>query len=244
MTVIRKDEQTRIKYADGVEYYVANDKSNGATMLSVGVAIVAPGAAMPSCSVDAELSWLFVDGVFEFVRGNELFTLNAGDCIHMPADTVHSFKNTSSTEGRAVLFCLSASPKRTETPAASNPQPAADSNIYRRDESYEFFPGVHRVDVTGEHTGANCYMADCVLDVECVGIPRHYHPAHEEAMLVLDGEISYIYGDDEVVCRTGDSFLAETKIFHGAKNKSGRKARMLAIHPLLNPPRIFDPPID
>jgi len=243
MTVVRRSEQTHVKISDGIDYYVAADKTTGATMLSVGDAFIQAGAAMPHRAADAELSWLFVDGEYELTRGDETFKINAGDCVHAQPNVGISFKNVGATRGRAVLFCPSASPQFTELVPPANPRPGADSGLYRRGDSYEFFPGVNRFDVTGEHTGANCFMADCILEIECVGIPRHYHPAHEEAMLVLDGEINYIYGDDIVTCRSGDAFLAETKVLHGAKNESGAKARMLAIHPLLNPPRIFDPPL-
>ncbi len=61
-------------------------------------------------------------------------------------------------------------------------------------------------------------------------MPTHFHPK-EEAMYILEGELVALLGDEQVVVKAGDTVLAPAGLKHGFTNKSGKPARLLAIHP-------------
>ena len=61
-------------------------------------------------------------------------------------------------------------------------------------------------------------------------VPTHFHPK-EEAMYILEGELVSLLADEQVTVTAGDTVLAPAGIKHGFTNKSGKPARLLAIHP-------------
>jgi quercetin dioxygenase-like cupin family protein len=56
-------------------------------------------------------------------------------------------------------------------------------------------------------------------------------------MFCLQGKLTAVYAEDnDVPLSAGDIFTCEPGVRHGIYNKSGATARLLAMHPVLNPP--------
>ena len=51
-------------------------------------------------------------------------------------------------------------------------------------------------------------------------LPRHSHP-HEQAGIVLDGELEFTIGDETKVLRAGDVYLIPGNVEHSAKPRGG-----------------------
>ena len=65
-------------------------------------------------------------------------------------------------------------------------------------------------------------------------VPTHIHPNTEEAMVVLEGKIEAIVGDQRVTLSPGDSMLAPAGIVHGCRNDQESPARLISMFPTQN----------
>ena len=63
--------------------------------------------------------------------------------------------------------------------------------------------------------------------------PPIYIPT-EEAMVILEGEMDAILGDEVITVGVGQTVLAPSGVRHGFVNRSGSPARVLAIFPTAN----------
>lgn len=70
-------------------------------------------------------------------------------------------------------------------------------------------------------------------------MPLHIHPAHEEAMYVLDGPLNYVLGDERGEAATGDVILAPANVQHEISNPSHEPRRIMFIFPTTNVQRVF-----
>ncbi len=62
------------------------------------------------------------------------------------------------------------------------------------------------------------------------GPPAHVHEDEDDAFLVLDDEIVFGLGDDEVVARAGTFVLVPPGVEHTFRNPTGRPVRILNVH--------------
>jgi quercetin dioxygenase-like cupin family protein len=108
-------------------------------------------------------------------------------------------------------------------------------------EPYEFMAGISRYDMVGDFLGAaSLYLSELIFQPGSIA-PNHYHPTHEESMFCLEGDLVAVYADENnVALAAGDCFTCEVGIRHGVYNTSSKPARLLAIHPVLNPPPRID----
>ena len=94
----------------------------------------------------------------------------------------------------------------------------------------ELAPGVGRWRLLDSETGAEALtVADLTLDAES-SVQTHIHPT-EEAMVILEGELEAILGDEIIAVRAGQTVLAPAGVRHGFVNRSGLPARVMAIFP-------------
>ena len=94
----------------------------------------------------------------------------------------------------------------------------------------EAFPGVRRWEiVTGELGADSLTVVDAALSPGAEP-PLHFHPT-EEAMVVLEGELEAILGDERVMVTAGKTVLAPPGVKHGFVNHSGSVARVMGIFP-------------
>ena len=104
--------------------------------------------------------------------------------------------------------------------------------IFDRDESTneELAPGVGRWRLLDSELGSEALtVADLTLDADSK-VPTHIHPT-EEAMVILDGELDAVLGDEVVTVKAGQTVLAPPGVRHGFVNRSGGSARLMAIFP-------------
>lgn len=55
------------------------------------------------------------------------------------------------------------------------------------------------------------------------------HHTHDEVFHIIEGEVTWRVGDDDIVCRPGDTLLAPKDIPHGYRVVSATGARWLSI---------------
>ncbi|MXY47358.1 MAG: cupin domain-containing protein [Chloroflexi bacterium] len=105
--------------------------------------------------------------------------------------------------------------------------------ILNREDSDELSPGVERYAlVDGDKGSESTSVGDVLVGVNGV-VPTHIHPT-EEAMVILQGEMDAILGDDVITVTEGQTVLAPPGVRHGFVNRSGAPARVLAIFPTAN----------
>ena len=91
-------------------------------------------------------------------------------------------------------------------------------------------PGVKRHEIVSGETGADSLsVAEVNVDSDST-VPTHLHPT-EEAMVVTEGQLEAVIGDQIVSVSAGQTVYAPAGVKHGFKNISGSRASILAIFP-------------
>ena len=94
----------------------------------------------------------------------------------------------------------------------------------------ELSPGTNRWSLVDGTNGADSLtVADLTLAPGGT-VATHIHPT-EEAMVILDGELEAVLGDEVVTVKEGQTVLAPPGVKHGFVNRSGASARIMAIFP-------------
>jgi quercetin dioxygenase-like cupin family protein len=97
-------------------------------------------------------------------------------------------------------------------------------------EQDDIFPGVHRWSIVDGDQGAESLsVGDVVVEPGSV-VQTHIHPT-EEAMVIIDGELEAVIGDQVISVTEGHTVLAPAGVRHGFTNRSDSQARLLAIFP-------------
>ena len=98
------------------------------------------------------------------------------------------------------------------------------------DPTDEDLPGVQRWEiVTGELGADSLTVVDVILRPGAAP-PPHIHPT-EEAMVVLEGELEAMLGDEVFTVTPGKTVLAPAGVKHGFVNRSGQPARIMGVFP-------------
>ena len=104
--------------------------------------------------------------------------------------------------------------------------------LYRADaKTEEGYPGIPRtVLVDASHGAESLWLGH--LEIEPgAQVTTHIHPDTEEAMVILEGQLEAVLGDEVVTLGPGDTVLAPAVVKHGFINRSGAKATLLAAFP-------------
>tara|TARA_B100000749_G_C18275709_1_gene402209 strand:+ start:348 stop:722 length:375 start_codon:yes stop_codon:yes gene_type:complete len=112
--------------------------------------------------------------------------------------------------------------------------------VLNRDESMmnELAPGVLRQRlVDSDLESDSLTVADLTVSPDS-SVPTHIHPT-EEAMVILEGNLDAIIGDQIVQVSEGQTVIAPPNVRHGFVNKSGSDARVIAIFPTARMERTF-----
>ncbi len=62
------------------------------------------------------------------------------------------------------------------------------------------------------------------------GVEPHTHDGEDDAFYVLEGEMTFLSADDDVVAGPGTFVLAPPDVLHGFRNDTSTTVRMLNIH--------------
>ena len=98
-------------------------------------------------------------------------------------------------------------------------------------ESSEGYPGIPRAILVGAQHGSESLWVGHLEISPGASVTTHIHPGTEEAMVIVEGELEAILGNDVVTLGPGDTVLAPAGIKHGFVNRSNEKAALLAVFP-------------
>ncbi len=240
MPINRRNEQPVERPCREVEVRTLTDASTGSKMLTVlDIAIQASGSTPYQANTTHEESWFIYSGDVAFIEGEHRYALTTGDCVLVAKGVPTSVENTGETTARIITVSPDPSVERVEAelPIVRDASPGRNVLIRAEYEAFEFSPGVMRVDMVGDFRDAkSTYFSELQFEPGA-HTPNHYHPAHEETMFCIEGDMTAVYGDDDSVpLPAGDVFLCEPTIRHATNNPSDQPSKLLAIHPVLNPP--------
>ena len=240
MGINRRHQQDVASPCEDVEIRTISDASTGSNMMTVLEITLQPGGSTPyQANMSHEESWFIYSGDVVFVEGSKRYTLTSGDCVLVAKGVGMSVENVGSVSARIVTMSPDPSVERVELklPDVGDAMPGENVLIRAEYEAFEFAPGVMRVDMVDDSRGAvSSYFSELSFSPGA-HTPNHYHPAHEETMFCIEGDMTAVYGEEEgVPLPAGDVFLCEPTIRHATNNPSDRPSKLLAIHPVLNPP--------
>jgi len=244
MTVLKRGDQQESSPMPGGKSLLMAGADTGASMATVADLTVEPGVRSGyHLHPNTEESIFVVEGNLEFRLGDTKFKASSGDCVLAPQGIGHGLENIGDTPARLITIYPNANPEREalEDVEYTDVEPGPSVFVRGNVEPYEFFAGIMRYDMVGDFLGASStYLSELTFQPGSVA-PNHYHPAHEESMFCMEGELVAVYEDDNSVpLEAGDCFTCEVGIRHGFYNASNREAKLLAIHPVLNPPPRVD----
>ena len=93
------------------------------------------------------------------------------------------------------------------------------------------FPGVDRRVLVNSNQGAESLFVGHLIVGAGKVVTTHIHPDSEEAMVIVEGTLEAILGDDVVAVSAGDTVLAPAGVKHGFVNRSQDSATVLAVFP-------------
>jgi len=244
MTILRRADQEESSPMQGGKLLTMAGASTGASMATVGDLTVEPGVRSGyHLHPNTEEAIFVVEGEMEFRVGTSRFSASSGDCVLAPKGIGHGLENVGNSPARLITVYPNAEPSREALQDVDYTDGAPPSTVFVRGKNkpYEFMPGVMRYDMVGDFVGADSlYMSELTFQPGSIA-PNHYHPGHEESMFCLKGELIAVYADeDNVPLAQGDCFTCEIGIRHGIYNSGKKSAKLLAIHPVLNPPPRID----
>ena len=102
---------------------------------------------------------------------------------------------------------------------------------YSDAESAEGYPGVTRAILVDDRNGALSLYIGHLTIVPGGSVTTHIHPDTEEAMVIVEGNLEAILGDEVVTLGPGDTVLAPAGVKHGFVNRSQSNAALVAAFP-------------
>jgi quercetin dioxygenase-like cupin family protein len=244
MTILRRSDQVESTPFEGAKMLLLAGAPTGATMATVADLTVEPGKrSLYHLHPNTEESIFVVEGEMEFRVGTTRFLASTGDCVLAPQGVGHGLENVGDYPARLITIYPNANPQREvlDDVAYADVDPGPTVFVRGNVEPYEFFAGIERYDMVGDFLGAtSTYLSELTFEPGSVA-PNHYHPSHEESMFCLEGDLVAVYdSDNNVPLAAGDCFTCEVGVRHGIYNASNAPAKLLAIHPILNPPPRVD----
>ncbi|MDP6823534.1 MAG: cupin domain-containing protein [Dehalococcoidia bacterium] len=243
MSVNRRVDQEVVELMPGVTGRILANRSTGSEMLTITEATIAPGAEIGyHRHANADETIFVLEGSAEMVVDGHRFTAGPDDTVLTPRGRGHAVRNSGDSPLKFIaIFPI---PDREieplDTPSEIVEGRVSSATFREVSEPIEFLPGVLRYEMAGDFIGAeSTYFSELVFSPEG-WTQTHYHPAHEEGIYCLSGEISAAFGQDEVLLQAGDIYVPPPGVRHGNRNRSSAGARVLAIHPVLNPPPRVD----
>lgn len=240
MPVIKRSEQRSRSPFEGAVALAMAGADSGSKFLTVAELTVEPGRKSAyHIHPNTEESIYVIEGEMEFRLGGNKFRASAGDCVLANRGIGHGLENVGDAPARLITMYPSPAPEREEIGEVEFVDAEPETGVFFRGraESFEFAPGITRYDLVGDFLGSeSTYFSELTFAPGSVA-PNHYHPAHEEAMYCMEGDLTAVYaGDDALPLSAGDIFTCEPGVRHGIYNRSDAPAKLLAMHPVMNPP--------
>ena len=102
---------------------------------------------------------------------------------------------------------------------------------YSDAETGEGYPGVTRAILVDDRNGALSLYIGHLTIAPGGSVTTHIHPDTEEAMVIVEGNLEAILGDEVVTLGPGDTVLAPAGVKHGFVNRSQSNAVLVAAFP-------------
>lgn len=102
---------------------------------------------------------------------------------------------------------------------------------YSDADSEEGYPGVNRATLVNDRNGALSLWIGHLTIVPGGQVTTHVHPDTEEAMVIVEGNLEAVLGDEVVTLGPGDTVLAPAGVKHGFTNRSQSNAALVAAFP-------------
>ena len=99
-------------------------------------------------------------------------------------------------------------------------------------------PGTERWALVDGDNGAESLSVGDLHLAPGASMRTHTHPT-EEAMVILEGELEAVLGDEKIPVTIGHTILAPPGVKHGFLNRSSQPARLMAIFPTATIERTF-----
>lgn len=104
--------------------------------------------------------------------------------------------------------------------------------LYRSNaKTEEGYPGISRTILVDAGNGAESLWVGSLEIEPGARVTTHIHPDTEEAMVILEGQLEAVLGEEVVTLGPGDTVLAPAGVKHGFVNRSSAKAVLLASFP-------------
>ncbi len=95
----------------------------------------------------------------------------------------------------------------------------------------EGYPGVDRAILVDDSQGSVSLWVGYLTIGPGARVSTHIHPDTEEAMVIVEGSLEAILGDQVVTLGPGDTVLAPAGVKHGFVNRSSATSRLVAAFP-------------
>lgn len=242
MLIIRRADQAPVDRYPGVPRYAIAGADFGHSSLHVGDLSYLPGHGVPHHyhTGGAEETQIMLEGELECWIDGKRTTVRAGDTVTAPPGTGHAFHNRTDTVARMITAFPLTSPETVHIDDPELEEVAEHPAIIRAgSRRAPFLPGVdgvERIELSGDFSGAKSTYSYMVEIQPGAAIPVHYHD-HETALFIVEGPLVGVLGDESgIVFETDDGMVAGPNELHGFANEGENVARMIAIHPVINPP--------
>jgi quercetin dioxygenase-like cupin family protein len=240
--IIRRAEQESVDRYPGVPRFAFAGADTGQTSMHVGDLSYLPGYGVPHHyhTGGAEETQIMLSGVLECWIDGKRTTVRAGDTVTAPPGTGHAFNNRNDTVARMITAFPVTGPETIHIDDPELEDVTEHSAIIRAGSRRSpFMPGlagVERFELSGDFSGAKSTYSYLVEIQPGAAIPVHYHD-HETALFVVEGPVVGVLGDESgIIFETNDGAVASPNEWHGFANEGENLARLIAIHPVINPP--------
>ena len=187
-------------------------------------------------------SFIVLEGELEVLTAGEPLTLRAGEAVAVPTGVVHGFHNRSSAPMR-LLNVHAPSQGFVEYlrhMSRGEKTDSADYDQYPPEDAPGGDPVVARLGA-GERFERDNRVVTIIYELPQVSlveiefdpsfeVPPHVHDDHADSFYVLDGEVEFTRGDDELRAGPGTFFPAPPGLRHGFRNPGPARARVLNLH--------------
>lgn len=109
---------------------------------------------------------------------------------------------------------------------------------YENAPKEEGYPRVERAVLVDSAQGSKSLWVAQLTIPPGASVHTHLHPNTEEAMVIVQGSLEAILGDQVVTLGPGDTVLAPAGIKHGFVNRSSATALLLAAFPTTSIERV------
>ena len=104
--------------------------------------------------------------------------------------------------------------------------------LYRANaKTEEGYPGIPRTILVDASHGAKSLWVGHLEIAPVAQVTTHIQPDTEEAMVIVEGQLEAVLGDEVINLGPGDTVLAPAGIKHGFVNRTQEAAKLLAVFP-------------